>query len=335
MFKKMILKRTLTILLFLSCLIISADDKTGKVPVTWNGYSQLRFTSNFSEVNTFAMRRMKLWINSAPGFNDHWGFHLQTTISSKQNEMFNLQDVLVYYKTGRFRFNMGQFVPHYSLQRFQHDYTIPLTERSEVINNLIPNGTLGVRDIGIEANYTTPNERVKAWIGVFNGYGIKDYRYQNSGILLTQKTECNVFDQHFRTGYSAMYRRADQIRLLKILPDSVSYSGNDVRLNLFALYRTKRVQLQKEYLMANLNGKMADGWYLLADVNFGENQVVASLNTYNDLITETDNFPEVHLGYNHKIHGENLKVMLDNRMNLTEGKLKNYFVTLQLQLFFN
>ena len=60
--------------------------------VEWNGYTQLRFTSNFNDVNSFGMRRMKLWVNSAPGFSEHWGFHIQTTITSLQNEKFLLQD---------------------------------------------------------------------------------------------------------------------------------------------------------------------------------------------------------------------------------------------------
>ena len=123
--------------------------------VNWNGYTQLRYTNNFNNVNSFAMRRMKLWVNSAPGFNEHWGFHVQTTITSYQNEKFFLQDVLAFYKQGQFRINMGQFVPHYSLQRFQPDYEIPLTERADVINALIPNGTLGVRDIGFETQYSS------------------------------------------------------------------------------------------------------------------------------------------------------------------------------------
>jgi|GEM_PF-3731952 len=29
---------------------------------TWHGYTQLRLTSNFGDVHTFSMRRLKLWV---------------------------------------------------------------------------------------------------------------------------------------------------------------------------------------------------------------------------------------------------------------------------------
>jgi len=179
--------------------------------VEWNGYTQLRFTSNFDDVNSFAMRRMKLWINSAPDFSNHWGFHVQTTITSYQNEIFLLQDVLAFYKKGQFRIIIGQFIPHYSLQRFQPDYEIPLVERAGVINALIPNGTLGVRDIGIETQYSSKDKHLQAWLGIFNGYGIKEYRLNNSGILLTQKTAFNIIKNHLYTGNVPASRSASVI----------------------------------------------------------------------------------------------------------------------------
>jgi len=263
------MRKIFTMILVMSGFLANAQTDSQKLPVSWNGYTQLRFTSNFNDVNSFAMRRMKLWVNSAPGFSEHWGFHLQTTITSYQNEKFFLQDVMAFYKQGQFRFNLGQFVPHYSLQRFQPDYKIPLAERAGVINALIPNGTLGVRDIGAEANYSAKDNRLQAWLGVFNGYGIKEYRLNNSGILLTQKTAFNLFNDHLNAGYSLMYRNAEEIQFLAVLPDSITYSGNDFRYNVFAQWHSKMWNIQAEYLRANLDGKIADGWYVLANLNLG------------------------------------------------------------------
>ena len=323
------------LILLMSGLLVHAQKDPQKLPVQWNGYTQLRFTTNFNDVNSFAMRRMKLWINSAPGFNEHWGFKVQTTISSNQNEKFVLQDILAFYKQGQFRINMGQFAPHFSLQFFQSDYKIPLTERADVINTLIPDGTLGTRDIGTEVNYSTKNNHFQAWLGAFNGYGIKEYRLDNSGILLTQKTAFNLLDNHLYTGYSVMYRKADQIKLSKILPDSVSYSGNDFRYNLFARYQSKKFQLQAEYIQANLEGKLASGYYILAALTLDKSQLVTSWNQYNDKIESTDDSPVIHLGYNYLVNGDKLKIMFDNGIQMNAGKLENYFCTLQLQLFFN
>ncbi len=212
---------------------------------------------------------------------------------------------------------------------------IPLTERAEVINALIPNGTLGVRDIGIETQYSSKNKLLQAWFGVFNGYGIKEYRLNNSGILLTHKTAVNIFNNHFYSGYSVMFRRADQLQLLHIMPDSVIYSGNDFRYNVFAQWHSKMWNIQAEYLQANLDGKIADGWYLLANVNLGKNQLIASWNKYNDVIESTADAPVFHFGYNYLVNGDKLKIMLDNGAQLSSGTLKNYYSTIQLQLFFN
>jgi len=321
------------VFLFLVQVTYAQDKPVQKV--SWNGYSQLRFTSNFDDVNSFSMRRMKLWIHSTPEFNDHWGYKVQTTITSNQNEKFFLQDVEAFYHVDQFKINMGQFVPQYSLQRFQPDFTLPFMERATVINALIPNGTLGVRDIGIEGNYTSPSKNLETWVGVFNGYGIKEYRFDNSGILITYKTAFYLFNQHVTTGYSAMFRKADQLQLMSVLPDSVKFSGNDFRYNLFAQYQSQKFQIQAEYLWANLDGAIADGYYVLASLNLGKSQVVASLNQYNDLLLSTVNSPVVLLGYNYLVNKDKLKIMFDNGVQINKGSLENYFATIQLQIFFN
>ena len=321
-------------LLVFSISTISAQDK-GLPKVVWNGYTQLRFSSNFDDVNSFALRRMKLWINSAPGFSQHWGFHLQTTITSFQNEKFFLQDVLVFYKQGQFRINMGQFKPHYSLQRFQSDFEIPLTERADVINALIPNGTLGVRDIGVEGQFSANDKRIQSWLGIFNGYGIKEYRFDNSSIMLTHKTQLAFFQKHLKMGYSFMYRKADQLKISHVLLDTVTFTGDDIRFNLFAEYQSEDFHFQAEYLWASLNKQIADGWYVLAQYNINKSQIMASWNQYNDLINTTSDVPVVQLGYNYAFKGDKLKLMLDNGFQIDKCNISHYLTTIQIQLFFN
>lgn len=323
--------------LFLFCLMFFVAElgfaQNEKPKMVWNGYTQLRYQTNLTDIHSFSVRRMKLWAKSSPDFSEHWAYKVQAILTSKQDETFVLQDVVAFYKKGSFQFNIGQFKPHYSLQWSQPDYTIPLTERAPVANALIPNGPLGVRDIGIEANYSNP--KWESWLGVFNGYGIKSYRFNNSGFLLTNKTALNIIDQHLSAGYSVMYRKADALQLKSILPDTISFSGKDFRFNLFALYQTEKFRIQAEYLWANLNSSVASGYYILANVNLQKSQLVASWNQYSDLIDRTADSPTIHLGYNYLINGQKLKLMLDNEVQLSEGKLKNYFTTLQLQLFFN
>ena len=88
----------------------------------------------------FTLRRLKLWSRSGPDFSDYWSLKEQTTFSGFHKEKFFLLDVKPGYRTGIFSVDMGQFVPEYSPERFQHDYLLLSIERAMVINTLIPDG---------------------------------------------------------------------------------------------------------------------------------------------------------------------------------------------------
>lgn len=321
----------LIILMF--SLSLHAQQTNSKDKIAWHGYTQLRFTTNFNNASNFSMNRLKFWIQSKPDFNQHWGFKVQTTLSGSKTEQFFLQDVFVFYRFSQFKLELGQFVPEYSLQRFQPDYVVPLTDRATVINTLIPNGTLGVRDLGAQLGWHSANHKIRSWIGMFNGYGIKEYRQNNSGFMITNKTQFQ-FASHFKAGYSIMFRKANKLKFKKILPDSISFSGNDFRYNLFAEFQTKTLQLQVEYLAAFLNQSQADGYYFLAVYNLHKNQFVASWNQYNDLINSTQDSPEMHLGYNYLFDKNRVKLMADNGFQIVNHTIKNYMLTIQFQLFF-
>ncbi|MCD6354240.1 MAG: hypothetical protein J7L95_01705 [Prolixibacteraceae bacterium] len=324
----------LFLLLFVD-IVGTTQNSDYKTPVSWEGYSQMRFTTDFGKTNSFAIRRLKLWAFSTPEFDKNWGFKIQTTFTSFQNEKFLLQDVEGFYHWKQFRLNFGQFVPHYSLQRFQHDFNIPMAERAPVINALIPIGTLGgVRDIGIEGNWQNESKIIESWLGVFNGSGIKEYCLDYSGIMLTHKTNFHAFNHHLLLGYSLMVRKADNLQLQMILPTDERFSGNDFRYNLFATLQFKNFEIQSEYLRANLEGKIANGYYMLATLNLGKNQLVSSFSKYNDLIDNTADAPEIHLAYNYRINQDKLKIMIDNGVQINDGELQNYFAALQVQIFF-
>jgi len=204
-----------------------------------------------------------------------------------------LQDVKIKYRTGLFSFDIRQFVPQYSLQRFQPDYKIAPIERAKVINALIPDGTLGVRDIGLQANFRTKDKRFATHLGLFNGYGIKEYRFNNQGYMIVHKSEINipVKDNKIKFGYSLQYRYAENLQLKFILPDTIRFTGNDFRYNLFAMYKSKLFELQAEYFAADFNGQKAGGYYVLSTINLNKNQIVLSYETFNDLIKETSDNP--------------------------------------------
>ena len=312
-----------------------SDDPRKEPKITWDGYIQLRATTNFDDHTGFALRRLKFWLRSGPGFSDHWSFKVQTTFSSFHKEKFFLQDVKLGYRTGVFSLEIGQFVPEYSLQRFQHDYLIPPIERAKVINTLIPDGTLGVRDLGVQGTLTSRNHLVQTSLGIFNGYGILEYRLNNTGFMITHKTGLNIPWQNnsLQVGYSFQYRKAENLRIPFVLPDTVFFTGNDIRYNFFAMFSSKYFLIQGEYLHAGFDGETADGYYILSAVTIHKSQVVLSWEKYKDLIAGTSDEPYIRAGYNLLIKSYKLKVSLDNYFQLAENRIQKYFATVQLQFF--
>ena len=330
------MKNTLiTILIFFS---FSSFSQTTKNPpkADWNAYTQLRATSNFDDYSSVMVRRLKFWLKSTPEFSEHWSYKVQTTFTSLHQETFFLQDVKLGYKTGQFSFDLGQFVPEYSLQRFQHDFDIAAIERAIVINALIPDGTIGVRDIGAQGNFHTKNNLIETHFGVFNGYGVKEYRFDNQGYMASHKTAINIplSKNKLQIGYSLMYRYAQDLQIKKVLADTLLYTGTDIRYNFFAMFKSKFIDLQAEYLNADFeDGLNANGYYILSAINFKKSQIVLSFEDYKSTYASNHN-PYYRLGYNYLINKNKIKLFLDNYFQVIDGKIDNYYASIQLQLFF-
>ena len=329
------MKTTLFILLIFIANHTFAQENKFENNIDFNGYIQLRGRSNLDNNTSFSVRRLKFWIKSKPGFSEHWSYKIQTTFSSYTQEKFFLQDIKIGYKTGLFSFDIGQFTPHYSLQRFQPDYSIAAIERAKPLNILIPNGTLGVRDIGIQVNFETKNKFFTTHLGIFNGYGIKEYRFDNQGYMITHKSEINlpIKNNKLKFGYSVQYRNAENLQLKYILPDTVLFNGHDFRYNLFVGFSHKQFAFQAEFLNADLNGNKAYGYYLLSSINFVKNQIILSIEDYNDLIKETSDNPYYRIGYNYLVKNYKIKISFDNYFQINENHVENYYASIQLQLF--
>ena len=330
------MKRFYTSVFLIFALLTIASAQETQPKINWNGYTQLRATSDFSSPVNFDLRRLKFWLKSGPGFSDHWSFKAQVLFTSFLQERLFLQDIKVRYKTGLFSFDIGQFIPAYSLEGAQPDYNIPAVERSIVINGLSPNGTLGVRDIGVQANFTTKNKLLQSSIGYFNGYGIFEYRFNNDGYMLTHKTAISlpINENQIHFGYSLLYREAEDLQIPKVLPDSVFFSGTDFRYNFFAMFKSNAFEIQAEYLNADLERQFAYGYYILSAINIKKNQLVFSFEEYHDLINETSNHPWYRAGYNFMFKKNKLKLFFDNYFQIGNNKIENYYATIQLQVFF-
>lgn len=326
------MKNKLIILL----LIASAGFAKAQNMTEWHGYAQLRASSNFDNNSGFALRRMKVWFKSTPDFSKKWSYKLQTTITSFQQQKFLLQDVKLGYKAGLFKFNFGQFKPAYSLQMFQFDYKIPAIERANVINRLYVNGSLDFRDIGMQMKFENKTKLFETYIGLFNGYGIKEYRFSNNGFMVTHKSSLNFnpAKSKIKLGYSVAFRQAEKLKIKKLLPDTVALNGTDFRYNFFVLFQNKFVEFQAEYLNANLNAKNAKGYYFLSALNINKHQIVLSYETYTDMIGKTNDEAYYRIGYNYLINKGKIKIMFDNYFQIFDNNIQNYTASIQLQLFF-
>ncbi len=318
-------------------LIVSTGFTNAQSSIEWNGYAQIRASSNFDDNHGFALRRLKAWSKSTPDFSKKWSYKIQTIITSFQQQKFFLQDVKIGYKAGLFKFDIGQFKPAYSLQMFQVDYKITTIERTKPINRLYVNGSLDMRDIGMQIKFQTKNKLLETYAGLFNGYGIKEYRFENNGYLATHKTSLNFEPNNkseIKIGYSIALRKAENLKIKKLIPDTTILNGNDFRYNFFVLFKNKFIEFQAEYLNANINEQSANGYYLLTTFNFKKNQIIISYENYTDIIDETNDKPYYRLGYNYLINKHKLKIMFDNYFQVIDNNIKNYTASLQLQIFF-
>ncbi len=328
--------KRLALLLCVAVLYLPHPGRAATPPgnTEFKGYIQIRAEDNFNGHAGFLLRRLKMWLRSNPKLSP-WSYKIQATMSGLSGEKFFLQDVKIGYRLGNFSCDLGQFVPQFSLQRFQHDYRLPVLERAKVINVLIPNGTLGVRDVGLQLNYENARSQVKTHLGIFNGYGIKQFRSNNKGYLLTHKTSLSLFHgmRHFEMGYSLQYRKADRLPLKSILPDSVRFSGNDFRYNFFVMFQEKCLAIQAEYLHAIFGGYRAWGYYVLGSLTLRKHQIAFEFEEYKDAIQATADTPFARVDYNYLWQSYKTKLSFDYYFPLAHTAQKASVFSCQVQLF--
>ncbi len=305
--------------------------------VNWNGYLQYRFSDNYLNQTNFSVRRAKFWVGGLlPSNEGNWSYKLQANFLQQVKFQFLLQDVLVNYNINNFEVTAGQFVPDFSLQRKQPDYSIPLDERADVVNALVPGAETMARDIGVELKLAD-NKTGSFSFGFFNGNGAntvsnqRNFLYVNRGSLFL----LNNSESKLELGYNLSYRDAHDLQFTKIFGNNFSFTGNDFRFGFEGKLNLGSFELQSEYIQANLGAKKAYGYYALADYLFAKrNLVTLSVEQYNDLNPSTVDDPWYVVGYSYLIKGNDIKLSLDNKFQFVSNKT-NALTTLQIQYFFN
>jgi phosphate-selective porin len=305
--------------------------------VNWNGYLQYRFSDNYLNQTNFSVRRAKFWVDGLlPLEEGNWSYKLQANFLQQVKFQFLLQDVLVNYKINDFEVTAGQFIPDFSMQRKQPDYAIPLDERADVVNALVPGAETMARDIGVELKLADSKTGSFSF-GFFNGNGAntvsnqRNFLYVNHGSLFL----LNNTESKFELGYNLSYRDAHNLQFTKIYGNNYYFTGNDFRFGFEEKLNLGDFELQSEYIAAHLGNKKAYGYYALADYLFAKkNLVTLSVEQLDDLNPATVDNPWYLVGYSYLIKGNDIKLSLDNKFQFESNKT-NVLTTLQIQYFFN
>ncbi|RLD70096.1 MAG: hypothetical protein DRJ10_20725 [Bacteroidetes bacterium] len=323
------------LLLFATTLVFSQNSVGDKI--SWNAYTQIRGTTNFNNYHNFSLRRLKFWAKSTPEFSKHWSYKVQVIFMSGQNEVFFLQDIYGQYRWKNSSVRFGQFLPQFSLQRHQPDYLVPSMERARAVSFLIPGASLGGRDIGIQYNLTALNGSLKFNVGVFNGYGIKEYRFDNSGYMVSQNLsyEFNIKQSKIKFGYSVIYRDAQNTKFPLIISDSITYSGSDFRYSIYGIFTSKIIDFQAEYLSAKLEDGNADGYYGLLTIKPNDkNHIYLVYDAYKSDNSMINDNPWYLGGYNYFFKSYKIMLTLETGFQKSGNVYENRTI-LQLQLFFH
>ncbi|MEJ2615827.1 MAG: porin [Ignavibacteriaceae bacterium] len=333
------MKGKIKAIIIIAVLLITVTNYSvfGQQKVNWNGYFQYRFSDNYLNQNNFLVRRAKFWVDGLlPSGEGNWGYKLQANFHLQIKFQFLLQDVLVHYKINNFEVTAGQFVPNFSLQRKQPDYIIPLDERADVVNALVPGAETMARDIGVELKFAD-NKIGSFSLGFFNGNGAntilnkRNFLYVNSGTLFL----LNNPESKLELGYNLSYRNAHKLQFSRILGSNFAFTGNDFRFGFEGKLNIGNFELQTEYIQTNLGHEKADGFYALADYLFTTKHLFTiSIEQYNDLNPSTINDPWYVIGYSYLLKGNEIKFSFDNKFQLASSRT-NSQTTLQIQYFFN
>ncbi len=134
-------------------------------------------------------------------------------------------------------------------------------------------------------------------------------------------------------GYSVMYRKGEDLFLPGIIPDTVLYTGREFSFNVNAIFKSRIVDLQAEYLQANSDTASASGYYVLATVKFNaKNHAYLMYDHYTYGYETPGNNPWYIAGFNYLFKHHDIMMTLETGFRERSGKWINRTV-LQFQLF--
>jgi phosphate-selective porin len=314
---------------------IFAAPSPGHAQLTWGGYLQTRFSSDFSTSTGFSIRRAKLYTTAIAPFDTNLSARMQAIFRWQTAGTLMLQDVYAEYRLHGLSLRAGQFVPEFSLQRLQPDAAMPVVERALVVDALVPSAETYARDIGAQlALYPLSHWRLT--LGAFNGNGGNQCGNNDRQLLYVARStfQASLSDSiQLHLGASFAYRNKAAMIFKKIFGTAMPFSGRDVRWEAEVRFASPWWSLQAEYLGANLETRKASGYYILSSIFVDRaNEVDGLAEQFQDLDPTTNDAAWYGVGWNHYFAENKFKTQLAARAQLSP-EVHHYSATLQLQLY--
>ncbi len=317
-------------------LIIIIRTAFAQAETNWNGYIQTRFNSDLKTHNEFMVRRGKLWLKGSVPNVENLYFKIQAVYRSAKDQSFMVQDVYARYQTERQTLQVGRMVPDFTLQWNQPDATIPVLERGLVVDGLIHGDKSIARLLGIQYVYDT-EKRFHLGLGIFNANFNTPGSNTGKSFLYTFRSSYQLFiigNFRWHIGASFAYRKLNNQELPRIYDSSLLISGDDYRWGFETLLHVKNLEIQGEYLSANINKERVWGYYAYAAYFLSKKvQTIFLIEKFEDLNPVTKNNEYYGAGLNYLLTHQ-VKIMGEVRTQFSRDK-NNYEGRIQFQIFFN
>ena len=331
-------------------------------------YFHLRYSvidndpSNKVNENHLSLRRFKLiadWkLSNTLQFCSQ--FIYKTNNYSGTDDRVYLQHAfikLLFFKS--LNFKIGQFKPPFGWERFQSDFIIPVVERSQAINRLIPNGSLGqsfVRDYGMQC-FGKLSSLFQYEFAVMAGSGAHTNLSDKNAPLLVGRLGFNkkfkepLFKKSVQLSLQLAHSRrwdSDNNFVKQILGCDKNifqhFRGRDNRFDYAIAVDTHRSRLAAEYVSAEYlpddNGQakiQAGGWFLEHSCFLMDNWQYVIKYEHFDPDRDKNNRHDLAwftVGLDYYFNKNHSRLMLNYiHKNEARDELKNDMVVMQLQYF--
>jgi hypothetical protein len=354
---------TIAVLTF--CIVASAENQfESNWDLNVQNFAQVRYHWDLMDEDfqrDWALRRFKLMFDAL--YNKALKADLQllykTNNTSGTDDQIYVQEVhLDYSFSSTLNLKVGQFKPPFGWERFQRSFLMPCAERAQMIDRLIPNGSLGTsltRDYGVQVSGTlTPSLRYEWALMTGNGAN-NPLTLKNAPLLvgrLTYQAPINVSiikePLHLQLQAAQAVRWDEDSDFSGQLPDAddsfADFRGTDLRWNIAASLKRANTRLSVEVLYvkfdpADPGTNILDAYGYFAQIDHRQGSKFEGVIRYERFdpdvkVTDDSDLVRWTFGVNYYFDRRGGRLMLDYVHNREEvDEVRNDQIIQQLQVF--